>query len=133
MEHRRYPRVARSLPIGLSCRGHPHGTFVTRNLSVQGLFLESGPTDLQPGDPVMLHIETTLAGIAMTGNVTRLTEHGIGVMLTHYYLDYAHDVLTALAREGRIIRPDWYASAHTTLRKPRPAFYQPAARANDKR
>ncbi len=85
----------------------------------------------------MLHIETTLAGIAMAGHVTRRTDNGIGVMLTHHYLDYAHDVLTALAREGRISRPEWRATAcatyatYATSRKPRPAFYQAAPNARD--
>lgn len=80
---------------------------------MDSLFLACGHTDLQPGDAVMLHVETTLAGIPMQGRVVRRCEAGIGIELAHPYLHFTHDVLTALAREGRIFTVDGSATADT--------------------
>lgn len=129
MNQRHCPRVRRALPIGLSSYHRPLGTFTTRDLSVDGLFLRDTPVWLQPHDRVMLHVETSLAGIPMLGDVVRRTLDGVAIHLDHRYLHYAHDVMVALEEEGRIFSPDeapdeeWLAASVVPMVRPMPGRF----------
>ena len=105
MDNRRQQRARLALPVCLSSDGRELGIFYTRDLALDGLFLQSGPVGLRCNDPVMLNMDTKLPGFPMSGYVVHLSDDGIGVRLMHRYLHYAHDVLVALEREGKLFPP----------------------------
>lgn len=106
MERRFRPRTTRSIPIGLSTEGQSHGVFRTRDLGVDGLFLETGTLGLQHRSAVLLHVETSLAGIAMQGEVVRTEPDGVAIRFDRRYPHYAHDVMVALMHDGRLMQRD---------------------------
>lgn len=101
MEHRCCPRVAGALSIALS---HVHGRvgiFRTRNLSLDGLFLETGAVDLRLNEPVVLRLDPDTANHRMRGFVVHRSSQGIGVMLTERDPTYAEIVLDLMERDGQ--------------------------------
>lgn len=105
MEHRYSPRIRDAVYLGLHHHDRWLGTHPTRDLSADGLFLETGPILLRPNDPVVLRIEAVGPHHGLSAFVVHSSPQGIGLMLTEEDPHYARILLEVLRRGGS--NPPW--------------------------
>lgn len=128
MEHRLHPRVRTALPAILAHRGKRLGTFRTRDVSLGGLFLNTGPTGLARNAPLELRLLAQGHNQAIHGCVAHLAAEGLGVMVTDPGPQYANIVLEAMSNSGATTQDIGPAG---NRRRPGPAAQNGAAAQED--
>jgi hypothetical protein len=106
MEHRYSPRVEGALDVELSCRGRHLGRYQTRNISFEGMFLETGPVDLEPNDFLDLRLKAKGRSHSMRGFVVHRSCDGVGVMVVGEHLGYCRLILDAIDRGALYVPPE---------------------------
>jgi anti-anti-sigma regulatory factor len=99
MEHRYGSRIDLAMDVDLAVEDSPLGHFPTRNIGDGGMFVETGPIDLQPNDLVRLQLRLNGRRRRLSALVVHRSENGVGLMLMAEdpeYSQFFHDVL-----EGR--------------------------------
>ncbi len=81
MEHRYYPRLPALLEIDLYQRQRLLGRFNSHDISLDGLFVKTGPIGLERNDVIQLRIGIRSEKHWMQGIVVHTGSHGIGIML----------------------------------------------------
>jgi hypothetical protein len=81
MEHRYYPRLIAPLEVDLYRRDERLGRYQTRDISLDGLFLKTGPIGLAAGDGLRLRLGMCGDKFWMQGIVAHVREEGLGIML----------------------------------------------------
>lgn len=87
MKHRFGPRKSVKLDVELFDGQQSLGYFKTRNIGLEGLFIEKGPVDLGTSDLLDLTLTVNQGGIEnykLKGVVMHHSEEGVGVMFTDY-------------------------------------------------
>ena len=95
MNHRSSVRIAVHLTVDVFKREQFLGRYTTRNMDVEGVFIEMRTTDLDANDLVELLFVTCDCGYcnyALTAGVARLDTDGAGMML----FDHDHRALDIL-------------------------------------
>jgi len=95
-EHRHNPRVNVPLDVEISCGGRHLGHYRTRDLSFEGMFLETGPVDLQVNDLISLHLTANRQSHRLRAVVVHRSDAGLGVMLLGENPGYCRLVLEAI-------------------------------------
>lgn len=96
MELRCHPRINTRLPVIVRHGEERLGTFRTRDLSLGGLFLNTGPSDLPRNSTVHLRLLAEGHNRLVHGRVARLSEQGLGVVVTAPEALYANTVLDVM-------------------------------------
>jgi len=96
MEHRYSPRVQGALDVEISSRGRRLGGCRTRDVSFDGMFLETGPVDLQVNDLLTLHLTANGRSHRLRAAVVHRSPAGLGVMLLGASLGYCRLILEAI-------------------------------------
>ncbi len=98
MQHRYSQRWPLKVDVELYFGSCFLGRFKTRDISLQGLFVETGPLQVRPNDFLFLQFTDTprIGGNAesVIGQVARCTPEGIGILL-----DESSPILGALLRQ----------------------------------
>ncbi len=81
MEHRYYPRVPIALHVELHHGRRLLGTYTTRDIGLEGLFLKTGPIDLRPSAIVEMQLDLHGRKHRLSGMVAHRSNRGIGVLL----------------------------------------------------
>jgi hypothetical protein len=102
MEHRYSPRVHGTLDVAIVSKGPRLVRCRTRDLSFEGMFLETGPVGLQVNDLLTLHLAANGQSHRLRAVVVQRSDAGVGVMLLGENLGYCRLVLEAI--EGGALR-----------------------------
>jgi len=97
MNHRYSVRLPLHLTVEVSKRERFLGRYITRNMDVEGVFIEMRKTDLEPNDVVKLSFvapDGERCDYTLIAGVVRLDTDGAGMMLFDYE-DKALDILRA--------------------------------------
>lgn len=81
MEHRYFPRVEIALAAKLYRNGKLFGNFMTRNISLEGMFLETGDIALDRNDIVHLRLGILQEEYLIKGVVVHIGNGGIGILM----------------------------------------------------
>lgn len=81
MERRYYPRVRTALQVDLSHRNRLLGTYTTRDIGMEGLFLKTGPQKLLKNDLVRIHLTQQGKQYQLLGTVVHHSRQGIGLLV----------------------------------------------------
>jgi hypothetical protein len=106
MEHRYSPRVEGALDVEISCRGRHLGRYQTRNISFDGMFLETGAVDLEPNDFLGLRLKAKGQSHRMRGFVVHRSRDGVGVMVVGEHLGYCRLILDAIDTGALYVPPE---------------------------
>ena len=120
MEHRYHPRVKAALPVSLSHHGQHLGVFPTRDLSLGGLFVRSGPLDLRRNAPISVELLLEGPDPTVEGCVAHGDDDGIGVMLEQPGPRYATAMLGLMGPRSDLL-PGAHANHHAAPADPAPA------------
>jgi hypothetical protein len=102
MEHRYSPRVQGALGVEIFSKGRRLGRCRTRDVSFDGMFLETGPVDLQVNNLLTLHLRANGRSHRLRAVVVHHSHAGVGVLLRGAGLGYCRLVLEAI--EGGTLR-----------------------------
>jgi hypothetical protein len=102
MEHRYSPRVQGALDVEIFSKGRRLGRDRTRDLSFEGMFLQTGPVALQANDLLTLHLTANGRSNRLPAVVVHRSDAGVGVMLLGASLGYCRLVVEAI--EGGALR-----------------------------
>jgi hypothetical protein len=102
MEHRYSLRAHGAVDVAIVSKGRRLGRCRTRDLSFEGMFLETGSVALQVNDPLTLHVTANGRSHRLRALVAHRSQAGIGVMLLGASLGYCRLVLEAI--EGGALR-----------------------------
>ncbi|MBN2699972.1 MAG: PilZ domain-containing protein [Methylothermaceae bacterium] len=105
MQHRCFTRLKNALPVVLY-HGDTHlGRFATRDISLDGMFVETGDLDFFKNDVVQVDLMLFGERYLMRGLVVRRETHGIGLVLIdvnpRYYKSLTH-ILSEDGAGGRV-------------------------------
>jgi hypothetical protein len=95
MEHRCSVRSPRRLKVEVFKQERSLGRYITRDMDVEGVFIEMRTTDLVPNDVVKLNFiapDDECSNYSLMAGVVRLSVEGAGMML----FDYQHKALDIL-------------------------------------
>ncbi len=84
MDHRHHYRWPVRLDVELYYGGRCLGSFKTRDISWEGLFIETRPIAIRPNEPVRLFFtgqQQNIGGEPITAFVVHCSNGGIGLML----------------------------------------------------
>jgi hypothetical protein len=81
MEHRYFPRVEIPLAAKLYRNETLLGTFMTRNISLEGMFLETGDIALVRNDIIRLQLAILQEEYLIKGIVAHIGYGGIGILM----------------------------------------------------
>lgn len=79
MEHRHYPRTRTGVGVEVFRGLRQLGYFKTRDISLEGMFIETGNVGLSRNDIVRLRLEMTDEEISARGIVVHASKEGIGI------------------------------------------------------
>ena len=92
MEHRHYPRLCIALEVAVFQRDQLLDSLKIRDISLEGLFLETGAVDFQQNDLIGLRINISGENHFLRGLVIHKASQGVGVML----IDMSREAFQAL-------------------------------------
>jgi anti-anti-sigma regulatory factor len=98
MDRRWSRRIHQSLHVDLSCHDRLLGRYPTRNLSFEGMFVETGLLGLHRDDAVGLALQAGDGTIHMGGQVAYQSSEGVGIALADPSPEYCRIVRAALGR-----------------------------------
>jgi len=101
MDHRYYVRTQLRLPVGVYKQGRFMGRFETRDINLEGVFIEMQTGDLEPNDIVELIFRLPggeRCDCALFAGVVRIGVGGAGLML------FDHDAKTFAIMSHRLPR-----------------------------
>lgn len=104
MEHRQHSRARVCMPVHIHRGKRRYGPFLTRDLTVDGLFVRSGQVPLEPGELVRLSLRFGCGRRVRwkpSALVVRREVDGVGLRYAVYERGFADDVRSALARRAR--------------------------------
>lgn len=104
MDHRFAVRLPLRFTVEVFKQERFLGRYITRNMDVEGVFIEMRPTDLKPNEVVKLNFfvsDCEHCDYTFIAGVIRVNADGAGMML----IDYEHKVMDILRVADRLNHP----------------------------